>query len=418
MFDTLSDRLSSVFSKLTGRGLLTEANVDDALREVRRALLEADVALEVVKDFLAKVREKAIGEEVIKSVSPGQTVIKIVNDQLTELLGSENVELNLRSGPPSIIMMVGLQGSGKTTTSAKLANYVRNKSKLKTLMASLDVTRPAAQEQLEILGAENAIETLPIIKGQKPTEITKRACKEAKLGGFDVLILDTAGRMNVDDELMDELQSVNKIAEAHNVILVADSLTGQDAVNVADTFSKKIPLTGVILTRLDGDARGGAALSMRHVTGKPILFAGIGEKIENLEVPEKNSIVNSNKETRILWSAPRTWLIYSRNENIIKTIKGNCKETDFAITNISHSRAVIRIQGFQAKEILKKGSPINFNEFGVNKCVGTVFHGITIVIDSISNNPETFNLLVLRSFGESFYHHITDAALEFGYVGI
>ena len=283
MFDTLSDRLSSVFSKLTGRGLLTEANVDDALREVRRALLEADVALEVVKDFLAKVREKAIGEEVIKSVSPGQTVIKIVNDQLTELLGSENVELNLRSGPPSIIMMVGLQGSGKTTTSAKLGNYIRNKSKLKTLMASLDVTRPAAQEQLEILGAENDIETLPIIKGQKPTEITKRACKEAKLGGFDVLILDTAGRMNVDDELMDELRSVNKIAEAHNVILVADSLTGQDAVNVADTFSKKIPLTGVILTRLDGDARGGAALSMRHVTGKPILFAGIGEKIENLE---------------------------------------------------------------------------------------------------------------------------------------
>ena len=173
MFDTLSDRLSSVFSKLTGRGLLTEANVDDALREVRRALLEADVALEVVKDFLAKVREKAIGEEVIKSVSPGQTVIKIVNDQLTELLGSENVELNLRSGPPSIIMMVGLQGSGKTTTSAKLGNYIRNKSKLKTLMASLDVTRPAAQEQLEILGAENDIETLPIIKGQKPTEITK-----------------------------------------------------------------------------------------------------------------------------------------------------------------------------------------------------------------------------------------------------
>ena len=206
-----------------------------------------------------------------------------MNDQLTELLGSENVELNLRSGPPSIIMMVGLQGSGKTTTSTKLANYVRNKSKLKTLMASLDVTRPAAQEQLEILGAENAIETLPIIKGQKPTEITKRACKEAKLGGFDVLILDTAGRMNVDYELMDELQSVNKIAEAHNVILVADSLTGQDAVNVADTFSKKIPLTGVILTRLDGDARGGAALSMRHVTGKPILFAGIGEKIENIE---------------------------------------------------------------------------------------------------------------------------------------
>jgi|TARA_B100001093_G_scaffold92756_1_gene84851 signal recognition particle subunit SRP54 len=283
MFESLSDRLSLVFSKLTRTGLLTESNVDEALREVRRALLEADVALPVVKDFLEKVREKAVGEEVVKSVSPGQTVIKIVNDQLTELLGSENVELNLKVSPPAILMIVGLQGSGKTTTSAKLANYIKNKYKQKTIMASLDVNRPAAQEQLEILGIENSIDTLPIVKGQKPIEISKRAIKEARLGGFDVLILDTAGRMHVDNELMNELENINKNAKATEIILVADSLTGQDAVNVASTFSSKIPLTGVILTRLDGDARGGAALSMKHITGQPIKFIGTGEKIDNLE---------------------------------------------------------------------------------------------------------------------------------------
>ena len=283
MFESLSDRLSLVFSKLTRTGLLTESNVDEALREVRRALLEADVALPVVKDFLEKVREKAVGEEVVKSVSPGQTVIKIVNDQLTELLGSENVELNLKVSPPAILMIVGLQGSGKTTTSAKLANYIKNKYKQKTIMASLDVNRPAAQEQLEILGIENSIDTLPIVKGQKPIEISKRAIKEARLGGFDVLILDTAGRMHVDNELMNELENINKDAKATEIILVADSLTGQDAVNVASTFSSKIPLTGVILTRLDGDARGGAALSMKHITGQPIKFIGTGEKIDNLE---------------------------------------------------------------------------------------------------------------------------------------
>ena len=283
MFESLSDRLSLVFSKLTRTGLLTESNVDEALREVRRALLEADVALPVVKDFLEKVREKAVGEEVVKSVSPGQTVIKIVNDQLTELLGSENVELNLKVSPPAILMIVGLQGSGKTTTSAKLANYIKNKYKQKTIMASLDVNRPAAQEQLEILGIENSIDTLPIVKGQKPIEISKRAIKEARLGGFDVLILDTAGRMHVDNELMNELENINKEAKATEIILVADSLTGQDAVNVASAFSSKIPLTGVILTRLDGDARGGAALSMKHITGQPIKFIGTGEKIDNLE---------------------------------------------------------------------------------------------------------------------------------------
>ena len=395
MFDTLSDRLSSVFSKLTGRGLLTEANVDDALREVRRALLEADVALEVVKDFLAKVREKAIGEEVIKSVSPGQTVIKIVNDQLTELLGSENVELNLRSGPPSIIMMVGLQGSGKTTTSAKLGNYIRNKSKLKTLMASLDVTRPAAQEQLEILGAENDIETLPIIKGQKPTEITKRACKEAKLGGFDVLILDTAGRMNVDDELMDELQSVNKIAEAHNIILVADSLTGQDAVNVADTFSKKIPLTGVILTRLDGDARGGAALSMRHVTGKPILFAGIGEKIENLEefYPDRvsNRILGMGDVVSLVEKAKETIDADKANKIANKISKGLFDLEDMAqqLKQMSKMGGITGILGMLPgiNKVKKQMAESNINDQIINRQIAI----ISSMTPKEKRNPKILN---------------------------
>tara|TARA_Y100000590_G_C15739575_1_gene1019764 strand:+ start:3582 stop:5081 length:1500 start_codon:yes stop_codon:yes gene_type:complete len=283
MFESLSDRLSSVFSKLTRTGLLTESNVDDALREVRRALLEADVALSVVKDFLEKVREKAVGEEVIKSVSPGQTVIKIVNDQLKDLLGSDNEELNLKVTPPSVIMMVGLQGSGKTTTSAKIAKYIQNKLNKKTIMASLDVNRPAAQEQLEILGNENGILTLPIIKGEKPVDIAKRAISEARLSGFDNLILDTAGRLHVDEELMNELDAINGIAKSNEIILVADSLTGQDAVNVASSFSDRLPLSGVILTRLDGDARGGAALSMKSVTGKPIKFIGTGEKIDDIE---------------------------------------------------------------------------------------------------------------------------------------
>ncbi len=395
MFDTLSDRLSSVFSKLTGRGLLSEANVDDALREVRRALLEADVALEVVKDFLDKVREEAIGEEVIKSVSPGQTVIKIVNDHLTKLLGSENVELNLKSSPPSIIMMVGLQGSGKTTTSAKLANYLRNSSKLKILMASLDVSRPAAQEQLEILGTENEIETLPIIKGQKPAQITKRACQEANLGGFDVLILDTAGRMHVDDALMNELDSVNKIANAHNVILVADSLTGQDAVNVAKTFSEKIPLTGVILTRLDGDARGGAALSMRQITGQPILFAGVGEKIENLEEfhPDRisNRILGMGDVVSLVEKAKETIDADKANKIAKKISKGLFDLDDMAqqLNQMSKMGGISGILGMLPgiSKVKKQMAESNINDQIINRQIAI----ISSMTPKEKRNPKILN---------------------------
>ena len=280
-------------------------------------------------------------------------------------------------------------------TSAKLGNYIRNKSKLKTLMASLDVTRPAAQEQLEILGAENGIETLPIIKGQKPTEITKRACKEAKLGGFDVLILDTAGRMNVDDELMDELQSVNKIAEAHNVILVADSLTGQDAVNVADTFSKKIPLTGVILTRLDGDARGGAALSMRHVTGKPILFAGIGEKIENLEefYPDRvsNRILGMGDVVSLVEKAKETIDADKANKIAKKISKGIFDLEDMAqqLKQMSKMGGITGILGMLPgiNKVKKQMAESNINDQIINRQIAI----ISSMTPKEKRNPKILN---------------------------
>ena len=283
MFDKLSDRLGGVFDKLRGRGALKEEDVRAAMREVRIALLEADVALPVVKEFIENVTEKAVGQSVLKSVTPGQQVVKIVNDGLTEMLGSEVSELDLAAAPPAIIMMVGLQGSGKTTTTAKLAKRLKDKDNKKVMMASLDVNRPAAQEQLAVLGEQISAATLPIVEGQQPVEIAKRALQASKLQGFDVLMLDTAGRLHVDQQLMDEMKAVADVSKPQEILLVVDSLTGQDAVNVAQNFSDQVDLSGVILTRMDGDARGGAALSMRSVTGKPIKFVGVGEKIDALE---------------------------------------------------------------------------------------------------------------------------------------
>ncbi len=284
MFDTLSDRLGGVFDKLRGRGALKEQDVRDAMREVRIALLEADVALPVVRRFIDDVTEKAVGQSVLKSVTPGQQVVKIVNDALVEMLGGdETVGLDLNAAPPVVIMMVGLQGSGKTTSTAKLAKMLREKHGKKVLMASLDVNRPAAQEQLKVLGEQIGAATLPIIVGQQPVEIATRAMHAAKLQAIDVLLLDTAGRLHVDQQLMDEMKAVAAISTPRETLLVVDSLTGQDAVNVAQSFAGQVDLTGVILTRMDGDARGGAALSMRAVTGKPIKFAGMGEKLDALE---------------------------------------------------------------------------------------------------------------------------------------
>jgi len=283
LFDSLSDRLGSVFDKLRGRGALSEADVRSAMREVRVALLEADVALPVARDFVDQVTEKAVGQDVIRSVTPGQMVVKIVNDALIEMLGSDTAELDLNVSPPAVIMMVGLQGSGKTTTTAKLAKRLSERERKKVLMASLDVARPAAQEQLAVLGRQANVDTLPIVSGQQPVDIANRALQSAKLQGYDVVLLDTAGRLHVDDQLMAEMKAVHAASNPAETLLVVDSLTGQDAVNVAKGFAGEVDLSGVILTRLDGDARGGAALSMRAVTGKPIKFAGTGEAIDALE---------------------------------------------------------------------------------------------------------------------------------------
>ncbi|MBX3561617.1 MAG: signal recognition particle protein [Sphingomonas sp.] len=289
MFESLGDRLSGVFDRLRGRGALNEEDVRGAMREVRIALLEADVALPVVREFVDRATEQAVGQQVLRSVTPGQQVVKIVHDALVEMLGSEEEGLNLAVAPPAVVMMVGLQGSGKTTSTAKIAKRLTEKDRKKVLMASLDVNRPAAQEQLAVLGRQTEIATLPIVAGQPPVEIARRALNAAKLQGYDVLMLDTAGRLHVDQALMDEMKAVAEVSQPQEVLLVADAMTGQDAVNVAKSFSDQIDLSGVVLTRMDGDARGGAALSMRAVTGKPIKYAGVGEGIDKIEAfhPER-----------------------------------------------------------------------------------------------------------------------------------
>jgi signal recognition particle subunit SRP54 len=283
MFQSLSDRLSGVLDKLTRRGSLTEGDVGEAMREVRRALLEADVALEVVRDFTEKVRTKAVGHNVIKSVTPGQMVVKIVHDELVAMLGSDAAQVDLAAQPPVAIMLVGLQGSGKTTTCAKIGYRLSTRDKKKVLMASLDTRRPAAQEQLKVLGEQTKVDTLPIVAGQTPLQIASRALEVARLGGYDVVLFDTAGRTHIDDDLMREATQVRDIVHPHETLLVADSLTGQDAVKLAKSFDERVGITGIVLTRVDGDGRGGAALSMRAVTGKPIKLIGTGEKWDALE---------------------------------------------------------------------------------------------------------------------------------------
>ena len=283
MFDSLQERLGTILNNLTGRGSLSEQDVATALREVRRALIEADVALDVVRSFTDRVREKAVGANLLKSIKPGQMVVKLVHDELVEMLGTEGISIDLNAPSPVVIMMVGLQGSGKTTTSAKIAKRLTEKQNKKVLMASLDTRRPAAQEQLRQLGEQIHVPTLPVIAGQTPVEIAARAVQAAKLGGQDVVILDTAGRTHIDEPLMVEMADIKAKSAPHEILLVADSLTGQDAVNLARSFDERVGITGIILTRMDGDGRGGAALSMRAVTGKPIKAIATGEKMEALE---------------------------------------------------------------------------------------------------------------------------------------
>jgi len=282
MFDSLSEKLGGVFSKLRGKASLSENDVMAVSREIRIALLEADVALPVVKDFIATIKDRAVGQDVVKGVNPAQQVIKIVHDALVEMLGSESADLKFTTAPCAYLM-VGLQGSGKTTSTAKISKILGEKHNKKVLMASLDVYRPAAQEQLKILGEQTEIDTLPIIEGQKPVDIAKRAMDEGRKGGYDVVMLDTAGRLSIDEELMQEVENIKKATNPVETLLVADAMTGQDAVNTAKTFDERVSITGIMLTRVDGDARGGAAMSMKAVTGKPIKLIGVGEKWTEIE---------------------------------------------------------------------------------------------------------------------------------------
>ena len=283
MFESLSDRLGKIFDGLRGRGALNAADVDNAMREIRRALIEADVSLEVVRAFVEQVKDRAVGAEVTRSVTPGQQVVKIVHDELVSVLGDSAVAIDLNAPAPVTLLMVGLQGSGKTTTTAKIAKRLKDRQKKKVLLASLDTRRPAAMEQLRVLGEQVSVDTLPIVAGENPVQIARRAEREGRLGGYDVLILDTAGRTHIDEELMAETVSIKEIAKPHEILLVVDALTGQDAINVARSFDSRLDVTGIVMTRVDGDGRGGAALSMRAATGKPIKLIGVGEKMDALE---------------------------------------------------------------------------------------------------------------------------------------
>jgi len=293
MFEGLSDKLGGVFDKLTRRGALKASDISEAMREVRVALLEADVALPVVKDFIAKVSEAAVGEDILRSVTPGQMVVKVVHDHLVEMLGAEPEPLRVYGNPPNAVLMVGLQGSGKTTTTAKIAARLTRLEKKKVLMASLDIYRPAAQQQLEQLGQQNTIATLPIVFGEQPVAIAKRAMKMGRTEGYDVVMLDTAGRLHIDEQLMTEVQQVRDAVDPGETLLVTDAMTGQDSVNVAKEFHDKVGISGIVLTRVDGDARGGAALSMKAVTDTPIKFLGVGEKIDELDAFDARRVAGS-----------------------------------------------------------------------------------------------------------------------------
>jgi len=292
MFENLTNKFEEIFSSLKKAPSLNETQVDEGLRKIRQALLEADVALPVAKELIKNIKPKAIGQEIIRSTTPGQMIIKIVFDEIVKILGDTQSELNLNAVPPACFMLVGLQGSGKTTTAAKLGKYLEKNKKKKSLLVSLDVYRPAAQEQLKILGEKNSIQTLPTVKDQIPTDIVKRALNAASLSGADVIIFDTAGRTQIDLPMMNEIKEIKSLANPIETILVADSLTGQTAVNIAQEFKKTVDLTGIILTRVDGDGRGGAAVSMKFATGSPIKFMGTGEKIEQLEIFHPDRIAN------------------------------------------------------------------------------------------------------------------------------
>ena len=330
MFENLTSKFEEIFSSLKKAPSLNEAQVDEGLTKIRQALLEADVALPVVKELIKNIKPKAIGQEVIRSTTPGQMIVKIVYDEIVKILGDTQSELNLNAVPPACLMLVGLQGSGKTTTAAKLAKYLEKNNKKKTLLVSLDIYRPAAQEQLNILGEKNSIQTLPVVKDQLPLDIVKRSLNAANLSGADLIIFDTAGRTQIDISMMNEIREIKSIANPVETILVADSLTGQVAVNVAQEFKKTVDLTGIVLTRVDGDGRGGAALSMKFATNTPIKFMGTGEKIDQLDIFHPDRIAN-----RILGMGDIVSLVEKASEDVdeekIKKTEENLRSGSFSM---------------------------------------------------------------------------------------
>ena len=347
MFENLTNKFDEVFSSLKKAPSLDENQVDEGLKGVRLALLEADVSIEVVKDFIEKVKPKAIGQEIIRSTSPGDMVVKVVYDELVNLLGTKNTEINLNSVPPVPIMMVGLQGSGKTTTTAKIAKYIEKNNKKKVMMVSLDVYRPAAQEQLKLLGDQNNIITLPIIEGQLPADICRRALSAASLNGSEVLLFDTAGRTQIDLQMMSEIKEIENIIKPNEVMLVADSLTGQVAANVAKEFKNTVDVSGIVLTRSDGDGRGGAALSMKHVANVPVKFLGVGEKINNLEVFHPDRVAN-----RILGMGDIVSLVEKASEDLdeekLKKAEEKLKRGQFSLDDyLSQLRQMKKMGGIE-----------------------------------------------------------------------
>ncbi len=344
MFESLTGRLGDIFERLTRRGALSEADVDTALREVRVALLEADVALPVVRSFIDSVRAKAIGADVLRSVTPGQMVVKIVHDRLVEMLGAANTEINLNGVPPVAILMVGLQGSGKTTTSAKLAMRLMKRERKKVLLASLDIYRPAAQQQLATLGQQAEVPVLPVIFGQRPLAIAHRAMDVGKREGYDVVILDTAGRLHIDMEMMSEVAGVRDATKPTETLLVVDAMTGQDALNLAREFHEKIGITGIALTRTDGDARGGAALSMRHVTGQPLKLLGTGEKLDGLETFDARRVAG-----RILGMGDIVGLVERAQETIqqedAEKLAAKMMKGEFTLEDLAQQLGQIRKMG-------------------------------------------------------------------------
>ena len=355
MFDNLTNKLENIFSKLKSAPSLSEEQVDSGLKEIRQALLEADVALPVAKKFIENIKPKAIGQEIIRSTSPGQMIVKIVYDELVDILGAKNEEINLKASPPVSLLLVGLQGSGKTTSAAKLAKLIEKNFKKKVMLVSLDVYRPAAQEQLKILAETNNILNLPIVEKQQPIDITKRALNVANLNGSDVIIFDTAGRTQIDLPMMSEIKQVKEIINPAETILVADSLTGQIAVNVAKEFDTAVSLSSIILTRVDGDGRGGAALSMKHVTGKPIKYIGVGEKISDFELFHPDRIAN-----RILGMGDIVSLVEKASQDIdeekIKKTEEELKKGVFTMdTYLSQLRQMKKMGGMEGVMSLLPG---------------------------------------------------------------